>query len=180
MPVSGGGFEQAYNAQAGVDHDSRLIVENHLSPNPNDKQELQPALDTLSQLPEELGQVNHALADNGFFSEANVKACEQAGITPLLATGRAGHHPTLEERFADPGEAPDTADPVARMEHRLRTPEGKALYAKRKSTVEPVFGIIKHVMGFRQFLLRGLQAVQGEWNLVCIAYNLKRLHVLAG
>ena len=73
MPVSGGGFEQAYNAQAGVDHDSRLIVENHLSPNPNHKQELQPALDTLSQLPEELGQVNHALADNGFFSEANVK-----------------------------------------------------------------------------------------------------------
>ena len=93
MPVSGGGFEQAYNAQAGVDHDSRLIVENHLGPNPNDKQELQPALDTLSQLPEELGQVNHALADNGFFSEANVKACEQAGISPLLATGRAGHHP---------------------------------------------------------------------------------------
>ena len=64
------------------------------------------------------------------------------------------------------------------MEHRLQTPEGKALYAKRKSTVEPVFGIIKHVMGFRQFLLRGLQAVQGEWNLVCIAYNLERLHVL--
>jgi hypothetical protein len=180
MPVSGGGFEQAYNAQAGVEHNSRLIVENHLSPNPNDKQELQPALDNLSQLPKELGQVNHALTDNGYFSEANVKACEQAGIIPLIATGRAGHHPTLEERFADPGEAPDTADPVAQMQHRLRTPEGKALYAKRKSTVEPVFGIIKHVMGFRQFLLRGLQAVQGEWNLVCIAYNLKRLHVLAG
>jgi hypothetical protein len=180
MPVSGGGFEQAYNAQAGVEHGSRLIVENHLSPNPNDKQELQPALDNFSQLPEELGQVNQTLTDNGYFSEANVKACEQAGIIPLLATGRAGHHPTLEERFADPGEAPDTADPVARMEHRLRTPEGKALYAKRKSTVEPVFGIIKHVMGFRQFLLRGLQAVQGEWNLVCIAYHLRRLHVLAG
>ena len=180
MPVSGGGFEQAYNAQAGVDHGSRLIVVNHASPNPNDKKELQPALDNLSQLPEELGQVNQALMDTGFFSEANVKACEQAGITPLIATGRAGHHPTLEERFADPGEAPDTAEPVVRMEHRLRTPEGKALYAKRKSTIEPVFGIIKHVMGFRQFLLRGLQAVQGEWNLVCIAYNLKRLHVLAG
>jgi len=180
MPVSGGGFEQAYNAQAGVEHTSRLIVANHASPHPNDKQELQPALDNLRQLPKKLGRVNHVLTDNGFFSEANVKACEQAGIIPLLATGRAGHHPTLEERFADPGEAPATADPVARMEHRLRTPEGKALYAQRKSTVEPVFGIIKHVMGFRQFLLRGLQAVQGEWNLVCIAYNLKRLHVLAG
>ena len=163
-----------------MEHGSRLIVVNHLSPNPNDKQELPPALDNLSQLPEELGQVNQALADNGFFSEANVKACEQAHITPLLATGRAGHHPTPEERFADPGEAPDTADPVARMEYRLHTPEGKALYAKRKSTVEPVFGIIKHVMGFRHFLLRGLQAVQGEWTLVCIAYNLKRLQVLTG
>jgi transposase len=180
MPVSGGGFEQAYNAQAGVDHGSRLIVVTHLSQNPNDQQELQPALDTLSQLPEELGQVDHLLGDNGYFSAANVKACEHAAITPLLATGRAGHHPTLAERFADPGEAPDTVDPVVRMEHRLRTPEGKALYAKRKSTVEPVFGIIKHIMGFRHFLLRGLQAVQGEWNLVCIAYNLKRLQVLAG
>jgi hypothetical protein len=180
MPVSGGGFEQTYNAQAGVDHGSRLIVENHVSQNPNDKQELPPALDNLSQLPQKLGQVEHLLADNGYFSEANVKACEQATITPLLATGRAVHHPTLEERFADPGKAPDTPDPVARMEHRLQTPEGKALYAKRQSTVEPVLGIIKHVMGFRHFLLRGLQAVQGEWNLVCIAYNLKRLHVLAG
>ena len=180
MPVSGGGFEQAYNAQIGVDHGSRLIVENHVSQNPNDKQELPPALDNLSQLPEELGQVDHLLTDNGYFSEANVKACEQASITPLLATGRAVHHPTPAERFADPGEAPDTTDPVAPMEHRLQTPEGKALYAKRKSTVEPVFGIIKHVMKFRQFLLRGWQAVQGEWTLVCIAYNLKRLQVVAG
>ena len=106
MPVSGGGFEQAYNAQVGVDHGSRLIVENHVSQHPNDKQELQPALDNLNQLPEELGQVDHLLGDNGYFSEANVKACEQATITPLLATGRAVHHPTLEERFAEPGEAP--------------------------------------------------------------------------
>jgi hypothetical protein len=180
MPVSGGGFEQASNPQIGVDNGSRLIVENHVSQNPNDKQELQPALDNLSQLPEELGQVDHLLGDNGYCSEANVKACEQATITPLLATGRAVHHPSPAERFADPGEAPDPTDAVARMEYRLQTPAGKALYAKRKSTVEPVFGIIKHVMGFRQFLLRGLQAVQGEWNLVCIAYNLKRLHVLHG
>lgn len=180
MPVSGGGFEQAYNPQIGVDHGSRLIVENHVSQNPNDKQELQPALDNLSQLPKELGQVDHLLGDNGYYSAANVKACEQATITPLLATGRAVHHPTPAERFADPGEAPNTTDAVARMEYRLQTPDGKALYAKRKSTVEPVFGIIKHVMGFRQFLLRGLLAVQGEWNLVCIAYNLKRLHVLCG
>ena len=179
-PVSGGGFEQAYNAQVGVDHGRRLIVENHVSQHPNDKQELRPALDHLSQLPETLGQVNHLVADNGYFSEANVKACEPATLTPLLATGRAGHHPPPAERVADPGEAPNTTDSVARMEHRLQTPEGKALYAKRKSTVEPVFGIIQQVMRFRQFLLRGLHAVQGEWNLVCRAYNLKRLHVVTG
>lgn len=178
MPVSGGGFEQAYNAQIGVDHGSRLIVENHVSQHPNDKQELQPALAGIKQLPEPLGQVNHLLADNGYCSEANVNACEHATIIPLLATGRAVHHPTPAERFADPGEAPNTTDPIVCMEHRLQTPEGKALYAKRKSTVEPVFGIIKQVMRFRQFLLRGLAAVQGEWNLVGIAYNLKRLHVL--
>lgn len=93
MPVSGGGFEQAYNAQAGVDHGSRLIVENHVSQNPNDKQELQPALDHLSQLPETLGQVDHLLGDNGYFSEANVKACEQATITPCSPRGGPGTIP---------------------------------------------------------------------------------------
>ena len=127
MPVSGGGFEQAYNAQAGVDHGSRLIVVEPVSQHPNDQQELPPALDHLRQLPAALGQVQQVLTDHGYCSEANVKACEQAGITPLLAMGRAGHHPTLEERFAGPGEAPDTADPVARMAYRLQTPEGKAL-----------------------------------------------------
>ena len=72
-----------------------------------------------------------------------------------------------------------TASAVTRMLYRLKTAEGKAIYAKRKSTVEPVFGDIKQVMGFRQFLLRGLEKVTGEWMLVCIAYNVKRLHVLA-
>ena len=82
------------------------------------------------------------------------------------------------ERFLEPPPAPDDADGVARMKHRLKTAAGKAIYAKRKGTVEPVFGIIKAVMGFRSFLLRGLALVTGEWELVCIAWNLKRLHVL--
>jgi hypothetical protein len=85
----------------------------------------------------------------------------------------------LEERFARPDPLPQDADALTRMRHRLKTPEGKKIYAKRKSTVEPVFGIIKAIMGFRQFFLRGLTAVSGEWNLVCMAYNLKRMHVLA-
>ena len=181
MPMAWGGFEQAYNAQACVDHASRLIVENHLTQQPNDKQEVVPALAALNALPEELGEVKCLTADNGYFSAANATDCEEAGCIPMLAVGRDPHHPSPEERFADPGPAPaDTTDAVTRMRHRLKTPEGKAIYAKRKSTVEPVFGIIKSIMGFRQFMLRGLKAVQGEWTLVCIAYNLKRLQVVVG
>jgi hypothetical protein len=181
MPESGGGFEQSYNAQACVEHGSRLIVENHVTQQPNDKHEVAPALAALNELPDELGSVEHLLGDNGFFSEANTVACEQEDIIPMLACGREAHHPSPQARFADPGAAPaDTEGAVTRMRHRLKTLEGKARYAQRKSTVEPVFGIIKNVLGFRQFLLRGLQAVTGEWTLVCIAYNLKRLQVLTG
>jgi len=181
MPVSGGGFEQCYNAQACVDQGSRLVVENHVTQQPNDKQEIKPALGNLDTLPEELGCVRYMAADTGYFSAANAEACDQQGIIPLLACGREAHHPSPEDRFADAGKAPAaTASAVTQMRHRLKTAEGKAIYAKRKSTVEPVFGVIKQVMGFRQFLLRGLEAVTGEWMLVCIAYNLKRLHVLAG
>jgi transposase len=181
MPVSGGGFEQCYNAQACVDQASRLVVENHLTQQPNDKQEIKPALAHLGALPEQLGQVQHLVADTGYFSAANTKDCELAGVIPLLACSREAHHPGPGTRFADAGEAPAaTASAVTKMRHLLKTSEGKVIYAKRKSTVEPVFGVIKQVMGFRQFLLRGLEAATGEWTLVCIAYNLKRLHVLAG
>jgi transposase len=181
MPVSGGGFEQSYNAQAGVEHDSRLIVEHHVTQHPNDQQELTPALANLAALPPTLGPVRSIVGDTGYGSATNAEACEQANIIPYLAGARETHHPSPEARFAEAGIAPPaTASPLARMRHRLKTVEGKALYAKRKSTVEPVFGIVKEVMGFRQFLLRGLEAVTGEWTLVCLAYNLKRLHVLAG
>ena len=180
MPVSGGGFEQAYNGQIGVEGDSRLIVCQHLSQQPNDKQELVPALDHLAQLPEELGKVETASADTGYYSEDNVSACEKAGVVPYIACGREPHYPPLAERLAGAPQAPENPDPVSALRHRLKTAEGKAHYAKRKSTVEPVFGIIKHVIGFRQFMLRSLKAVQGEWTLVCIAFNLKRLHTLKG
>jgi Transposase DDE domain len=180
MPVSGGGFEQAYNGQIGVEGGSRLIVCQHVSQQPNDKQELVPALDKLAQLPKELGQVKTASADTGYFSEANVKACEKAGIVPFIACGREPHYPPLEERLVGAPQAPENPDPVSALRHRLKSAEGKAHYAKRKSTVEPVFGIIQHVIGFRPFMLRGLKAVQGEWTLLCIAFTLKRLHTLKG
>lgn len=178
MPTPGGGFEQACNAQAGVDIDSMFIVENHVTQQPNDKQEIRPALKNLAALPDTLGEVNALAADTGYFSENNVKHCEQEHIKPYIATERDKHNQPLNKRFSEPKPPPEDPDPVTKMKHRLKTNEGKKLYAKRKSTVETVIGIIKAVMGFRQFLLRGLGSVSGEWNLVCIAYNLKRLHVL--
>lgn len=179
MPTSGGGFEQAYNAQAVVDLDSMLIVESHLSQEPNDKQQLSPALAELSDLPDELGTLEAVVADNGYFSRENVETCQERGIDPYIATGRQRHNRPLAERIEPPPTVCEAADPVERMGQRLKTAEGRALYAKRKTTIEPTFGVIKSVMGFRQFLLRGFQAVRGEWNLVCLAYDLKRLHGLA-
>ena len=178
MPTSGGGFEQAYNAQAGVDTETLLIVTTHVSQAPNDKQEMEPALTNLKRLPRALGTVTEILADNGFFSENNVTLCEENEVTSYIAVKRESHHPSLMERFQELPPLSDAANAVDTMKHRLRTKAGKAVYAMRKSTIEPVFGIIKSVMGFRQFLLRGLDAVKGEWDLVCIAFNLKRLYAL--
>lgn len=178
MPKSGGSFEQAYNAQAGVAMESMLIVENHVSQQPNDKQKMKSALQEIETLPEELGKVDTMVTDAGYFSEANVVSCEKQQLVPLIATERQKHNQTFRERFSEPEPLPENTDPVTKMKHRLKTQEGRKLYAKRKCTIEPVFGIIKAVLAFRQFLLRGLQSVQGEWNLVSIAWNLKRLHVL--
>ena len=93
--------------------------------------------------------------------------------------GREAHHPSLADRFAEPPLPPQDPTPLGAMDHRLRTPDGKRLYALRKQTPELVFGIIKSVLGFRQFLLRGLDNVRGEWNLVTMAWNMKRMFVLA-
>src|SRR5208337_4359244 len=178
MPVPGGGFEQCYNAQAVVAEGSLLVVAGDVVQAPNDKQQLEPMLAKTGALPKAVGEVEIMLGDNGYFSEAIVKACKAAGIEPLLATGRDSHHPSLSERFAEAAPAPENPTPVEAMAHRLQTPEGKKLYALRKQTPEPVFGIIKSVLGFRQFLLRGLDKVKGEWNLVTMAWNLKRMFVL--
>lgn len=179
MPAAGGTFEQAYNAQAGVDLNTMLIVENHVTQQPNDKQEIENTLGNLASLPYQLGPVDTLVADSGYFSETNLHKCEAEQITPYIAVNREKHNIPLEERFARPEPLPEDADVLTRMKHRLKTPEGKKIYAQRKSTVEPVFGIIKAIMGFRQFFLRGVEVVSGEWNLVCMAYNLKRMYVLA-
>jgi transposase len=179
MPITGGGFEQAYNAQASVDIDTMLIVENHISQCPNDKLEIETAMEGYSKLPEELGNIEALVADSGYFSEANIKKCKDDQIVPYITPDREKHNQSLTERFSKPEPLPDGANEIAAMRYRLKTSDGRQLYAKRKSTVEPVFGIIKAIMGFRQFLLRRVEAVGGEWKLVCIAWNLKRLYALS-
>jgi transposase len=178
MPVAGGGFEQCYNAQAVVAADSLLVVAVDVVQAANDKQQLQPMLNKVVALPDALGKVETLLADNGYFSAANVAACAATEIAPLIAMGRQPHHPSLNERFADAPPAPENPTPLEAMAYRLATPEGKKLYALRKHVPEPVFGIIKSVMGFRQFLLRGIDQVRGEWSLVTMAWNLKRMFTL--
>ncbi len=180
MPVAGGGFEQCYNAQAVVVAGSLLVIAADVVQAPNDKQQLEPMLDKIADLPEELGKVGELLADNGYFSEGNVNACAAAGIDPVIAMGREAHHPSLDERFAHAPPPPEDPTPLEAMRHRLKTPEGKKRYALRKQIPEPVFGIIKSALGFRQFLLRGLDNVRGEWSLVTMAWNMKRMFVLAG
>ena len=170
---------QAFNAQACVDIATLLIVATHTTQQTNDKRQIEPAIEVLEQLPEQLGQVKEIIADAGYFSQSNVEACEDAGINPLIAVGRDKHNRHLEEQLSKPEPLAENADSVTKMKYRLKTPEGKAIYGVRKSTVEPVFGIMKSVLGYRQFKRRGLENADAEWTLVSLAWNLKRLHVLA-
>ncbi len=178
MPVAGGGFEQCYNAQAVVAEGSLLVVVAEVVQAANDKQQLEPMVDKITALPQDVGRPETLLADSGYFSAANVDACENAGIEPLIAKGRQAHYPPLSERLAEAPPPPEKPKPVEAMAHRLRTPEGKKLYALRKQTPEPVFGIIKSVLGFRQFSLRGIEKVRGEWSLVTMTWNIKRMFAL--
>jgi hypothetical protein len=123
----------------------------------NDKQQLEPMLNELGKLPKSLGKVETVLADTGYFSQANVNACVDKGIEPVIAMGRDSHHLPLAERLAPDAPKPETGDPVRQMAWYIKTKEGKAKYAKRKSTVETVFGIVKQVMGFRQMGFRQMK-----------------------
>lgn len=179
MPVATGGFDQCYNAQAAVAAGSLLVVVANVVQAPNDKQQIEPTLDKLGALPDQLGETENLLADTGYFSAANVEACEKAGVAPVIAMGRQPHHPPLADRLETPPPAPEDPTPVEAMAHRLKTPEGRNLYALRKQTPEPVFGIIKSVLGFRQFSMRGLDKARGEWSLVTMAWNMKRMFALS-
>jgi len=181
MPVAGGGFDQCYNAQAAVATGSLLIVAHDLTQAANDKRQLRPLIDQLKALPKKhVGQVRRVLADSGYLSEANVEHCAAVKIEPLIAMKRERHNARWKERFAqDPHAPPASASAMQQMAHRLKTRRGKKLYALRKQTPEPVFGIIKSVMGFRQFLLRGFENAKGEWNLVTMSWNIRRMFALS-
>jgi len=170
------GVDQHYNTQVAVDQDSFLIVANTLSNHPNDKGE---AIPTLDAIPAEVGKPTAGALDNGYFSAHTIAQMEARGIDPYIATGREPHHHNWRAYFAEqPAPPPPDASPIEKMAYKLQTDIGQAIYRLRKSTVEPVIGIIKEVLGFRQFSLRGLAAAAGEWCLVCLAFNLKRLQVL--
>jgi len=170
------GFDQHYNAQVAVTQDSGLIVAATLSNHPTDYGEALPTLDAIAP---EVGKPQAAALDNGFFSADNIAGMAARGIDPYIATGRETHHKNWQAYFAEqPAAPPDDASPTIKMAYKLQTEIGQAIYRLRKCTVEPVIGIIKEILGFRQFSLRGLAAAAGEWCLVCLAFNLKRLHVL--
>jgi hypothetical protein len=170
------GFDQHYNVQAAVDHASLLVVATSLSNHPNDQREAEPTLEAISP---HVGKPEAAALDNGYWSPANLKVLEDRGIDAYIATGREPHHPSWASFFAaQPDQPPDDATPRLKMAYKLQTAIGRMIYRLRKMTVEPVIGLIKEVLGFRQFSLRGLGAAAGEWCLVCLAFNLKRLHVL--
>ena len=180
---NGNHFEQAYNAQAAVD-EQMLIVGQRVSAAPNDKQELVATVAAIS--PVVAGEVKAVLTDNGFYSEEAVKTVEQkaqetgTNLQVYAAVGKQTHHKTIADLLPHPDPAIPAPDATAKeiMAHRTQTKAGKALYGLRKQTVEPVFGIIKEVMGFRRFLLRGRIKVELEWTLVCVSYNLKRMFAL--
>lgn len=168
------GFAHHYNVQVGVDQESLLIVANLVVNNPSDRGQALPTVDTI---PDAIGQPAAAALDNGYFSPDNITGLKARGIDPYIATGREPHHKSWRARFAEESESPpEDASLIIKMAYKLQTQIGKSIYAARKYTVEPVIGIIKEVMGFRQFSLRGLAAVTGEWCLIYLAYNLKKLH----
>lgn len=172
----GGSFEQCFNGQAAVEVETMLVVGKHVTDAPNDKEQLQPGVNSISP---EVGKVSTVLADSGYYSEKAVTEVEDGGEGPtvLAAMKRKPHGRSVEqlEKRDDPPAPPPEASVAEVMVYRLETKAGKDLYGLRKQTVEPVFGIIKEAMGFRRFLLRGLEKVNLEWDLVTTSYNLKRL-----
>jgi transposase len=181
MPKAGGEFVQAYNAQVTVDMGSMLILTARATQAANDKQQLVPTIQDLKKIEQaDIGvKIDTMTADTGYFSENNITESFAAEINPLIPRNREAHNTWLDNRQKDFPQEPIADDLVARAKQALNTSEGKKIYARRKSTIEPVFGIIKNVMHFTRFSMRGLKNAHNELTLVSAAWNIKRLFNLA-
>jgi transposase len=194
MKRSNKGFDYCYNAQAVVDSEHQIIVAAEVTAAANDKQQAVPlaqaAVDNLAAAAIERPRDDQGrpvpipnTADNGYYSEENVRGVAAVGLDPYFAVGRQKHHTSASEATVateTPGPANTFAaaadeNPKTAMANKLRALRGRALYAARKHIVEPVFGQIKHVRGFRKFLLRGLESVSAEWELICLTHNLLKI-----
>ncbi len=166
------GFVQAYNAQIAVEPALQLIVGQAVTQQANDKKQLLPMIEAVK---EQSGQkVQVAIADSGYCSEENLRRAAKKKVDLYVATGKQKHN--QPQQPCPRGRIPKSATPVDRMKRKLATVAGRAIYARRKTIVEPLFGQIKQAQGFRQFLLRGMEKVRGEWALVCTTHNLLKLY----
>jgi transposase len=166
------GFVQAYNAQAAVEPVLQLIVGQALTQQANDKQQLLPMIDAIKHQAKQ--RIREVLADSGYCSEENLRKAAKKKVDLYVATGKQKHNQPAPQSPC--GRIPKSATLVERMKRKLMTRAGRAIYARRKIIVEPVFGQIKQAQGFRQFLLRGVEKVRSEWALVCATHNVLKLH----
>ena len=177
MKANNKGFDQCGNAQAAVDREHQVIVAADVTNEPNDKKQLKPMV---KQTKKNIGRgrrIDKLSADSGYFSEDNVRWIEKQRIDGYIATGRLKHN---EQVVSCPrGRPPDGLTVKERMARKLRTKKGRETYAQRKWIAEPVFGQIKRGLGFRQFLLNGIDKIRSEWRMVCMAHNLRKLWAAA-
>lgn len=173
------GWDQSFNCQLSVDNQYRFIVDKYVTQNCNDKKEVAVVVPRLKKLPDKIGRVTQALVDAGYFSEGNIKIFQTERIDAFIAAGRIKHHETLNDLLSPPSPPGCNASETEKMQFKLRTPEGKKTYGKRKQVVEPVIGIIKFCMGFRTFLRRGLKKVSEDWSIVTCSYNIWRMFVVS-
>ncbi|MBI1313501.1 IS1182 family transposase [bacterium] len=172
MKVSNKGFDQCGNAQIVVD-ENQVILAADVTNQANDVRQVEPLLEQLQSNVAAgglQGELKEFLADAGYYSDSNLQTLLETQLDPYLATGRLKHNEQLPP--APRGRIPDELSPKQRMARKLRTKRGRETYAKRKWMVEPVFGQLKACHGFRQFLLRGLKKMQGEFTLLCLTHNL--------
>lgn len=175
MKVSNKGWDQCGNAQA-MANEHQIILAADVTHQTNDKRQAVPMVDQTRANLEAAGvkqAIGAAVMDSGFYSEANTQALESRGIDPFVATERLKHHEEIPQ--APRGRIPADLSAKQRMARKLRTKKGRATYAKRKGMIEPIFGQLKQVLGFRQFSLRGLASMRGEWRRLCAVHNLLKL-----